>query len=83
MDEPSWAEREAEAAEISVHSAQKKEVALEKTELPEDLTAISKVFIKGGGNPSVLLNGFLELHQSEREPCLIRQSLSDAHLKGS
>lgn len=61
----------------------KKEVALEKTELPEDLTAISKVFIKGGGNPSVLLNGFLELHQSEREPCLIRQSLSDAHLKGS
>lgn len=61
----------------------KKEVALEKTELPEDLTAISKVYIKGGGNPSVLLNGFLELHQSEREPCLISHSLSDAHLKGS
>ena len=58
------------------------EVALDKTELPEDLTAISKAHIKGRGNPSVLLNGFLELHQSEREPYLISHSLSDAHLKG-
>lgn len=79
---PSWAERETEAAEISVHSAQKNEVTLHKAVLPEDLTAISKAHIKGLGNPSVLLNGFLELHKSEKEPYLISQSLSDAHLKG-
>lgn len=72
---PSWAERETEAAETSVHRAQKNEVALDKTVLPEDLTEISKAHIKGLGNPSVLLNGFLELHQSEKEPYLISQSI--------
>lgn len=68
---------------ITVRGAQKNEVASDKTELSEDLNAVSKVHIKGGRNPSVLLNVFLELHQSERGSCLISQSLSDIHLKRS